>query len=136
MPWDPAFYRVKLKSSLWPSGRILIADDDDDSRNAFQALLEAWGYQVEAADSGQQVLEIAQSNYPSVAFIDLDMPGMSGYKLAAQLRQLAPRGSKLFAVSTNISAAPENRLFDGLFQKPIDPDKIWNLLRQSFSLCS
>lgn len=125
-------FRVKLQSFSWPSGYILIVDDDDHCRNAFRGLLQAWGYEVETADSGQRGLEMAQNNYPSVAFIDLNMPDMSGYELAAQLRDLAPRRAKLFAISAHIREADENRLFDGLFQKPIDLGLISNLLRESF----
>ncbi len=141
LPWELTFGEgvplgqcssVKPQSSSWPSAYILIVEDDDYSRNAFRGLLQAWGYKVETADCGQRGLEIAQNNYPSVAFVDLNIPDMSGYELAAQLRELAPQRAKLFAISAHIREADENRLFDGLFQKPVDLDLIWNLLRGSF----
>ncbi len=124
---------VKPRSFFGNSSYILIVDDDDHSRNAFQALLEAWGYEVEAADSGQRALTLAQCDHPFIAFIDLNMPGMNGCELAAQLRKLEPYRSKLFAMSANMNEAAENRLFDGRFQKPIDLNLIRNILRSSFS---
>jgi CheY-like chemotaxis protein len=126
---DPAFFVVKLQTGSWPSGYILVVDDNEDTRDAFQALLEAWGYTVKTADCGQRGLELARVNYPSAAFIDLNMPGMSGYELAAQLRKLNPYRTKLFAVSAYISETANNKLFDDLFQKPVNLDLIWKLLR-------
>ena len=126
--WTLRFFVVKLQTGSWPSGYILVVDDNEDTREAFQALLEAWGYTVKTADCGQQALELARINYPSAAFIDLNMPGMSGYELAAELRQLNPYRARLFAVSAYIRETINNNLFDDLFQKPMNLDLIWKLL--------
>jgi len=129
-----SFSVMKLQSS-WDhsdqshSGYILVVDDNEDTRDAFQALLETWGYVVKTADCGQRALDIARADYPAVAFIDLSMPGMNGYETASRLRKLGDHRAKFFAVSACMTDNDENELFDDLFQKPINLDLIWKLLK-------
>jgi len=119
---------VNLQADSWSSGYVLVVDDNADIRDAFKALLEAWGYIVKTADNGQRALELARKNFPVIAFVDLNMPGMSGYELAARLRNLNPFRAKLFAVSAWIDERADTKAFDGLFQKPVNLDLIWKLL--------
>jgi CheY-like chemotaxis protein len=114
------------------SSKLLVVDDDEDHRDAFAALLESWGYQVNLAESGKRALELAHACRPDIAFIDLRMPGMSGYKLAASLRAaMGSNCSRLFAVSGSIDRSDRrNCLFDRLFEKPIDPRLMREILRE------
>jgi CheY-like chemotaxis protein len=77
--------------------RILIVDDDEDTREVFGIELPAWGYAVLAAESGPQALAIALDWRPAAVLIDLGLPGMDGYELALRLRQLPVEPVKLIA---------------------------------------
>jgi CheY-like chemotaxis protein len=67
--------------------RILVVEDEPDTREALCALLECWGHHVVSADSGQQALGFAaEMRLDSIVF-NLRLPDMSGRDFAATLRQ-------------------------------------------------
>jgi len=66
----------------------LIVDDDVDAANALASLLQASGYgDARVAYTGATALALAVEFVPTVLFVDLDLPDMSGYDLARQLSQ-------------------------------------------------
>ncbi len=67
--------------------RILIADDDIDALRLVGLMLERKGYQILAAASGQQALQKAIEANPDIIILDVMMPDMDGYQVAAQLRK-------------------------------------------------
>lgn len=77
--------------------RVLIVDDDEDTREVFGIELAAWGYDVRAAESGPEALAIALEWRPAAVLIDLGLPGMDGYDLALRLRRLPIEPAKLIA---------------------------------------
>jgi len=67
---------------------ILIVDDNRDSADSLAILLRLQGYQVTVAYEGASALEAIAVHRPKAALIDLGMPGMDGYQLAARIRAL------------------------------------------------
>ena len=66
--------------------RICLADDDADSRNVMQRLVEALGHSVACtADNGQTVVERASSGHIDLAIVDLEMPVLDGLAAAEEL---------------------------------------------------
>jgi PAS domain S-box-containing protein len=68
-----------------PAGAILICDDDPDIVEVLAAMLEAHGYSTLTAHTGQQALDLATHQAPSLILMDLRMPGMSGWETIAAL---------------------------------------------------
>lgn len=68
-----------------PVGAVLICDDDPDIVEVLAAMLEAHGYSTLTARTGQQALELATGQAPSLILMDLRMPGMSGWETIAAL---------------------------------------------------
>jgi len=68
--------------------RILLVDDNVDYVTTMAALLESIGHDVRIAHDGFKALEIVREFSPKIAFLDIGMPGMSGYDLAQRLRQI------------------------------------------------
>jgi DNA-binding response OmpR family regulator len=66
--------------------KILIVDDDLDTLRLVGLMLQKQGYQIVAASSGQQGLELAFSELPELILLDVMMPGMDGYEVARRLR--------------------------------------------------
>jgi DNA-binding response OmpR family regulator len=66
--------------------KILIIDDDLDTLRLVGLMLQKQGYQIVAASSGPQGLELALSELPSLILLDVMMPGMDGYEVARRLR--------------------------------------------------
>ena len=68
-----------------PVGGILICDDDPDVVEVLAAMLESHGYTTLTAHTGQQALDLAAAQAPSLILMDLRMPGMSGWEAIAAL---------------------------------------------------
>jgi PAS domain S-box-containing protein len=73
-----------------PAIRILVVDDNQDAASTLGALLEAVGAEVDVANDGASAIEAFATKQPSVVLLDIGMPGMDGYEVAAALRARWP----------------------------------------------
>jgi sigma-B regulation protein RsbU (phosphoserine phosphatase) len=68
--------------------KILIAEDDPVSRRVLEATLLKWGYEVLVATNGTDAWEILQrDDAPSLAVLDIMMPGIDGLEVCRRVRQ-------------------------------------------------
>ena len=65
---------------------ILIAEDDTDIRSLLRLYLEGEGFQVAEAADGAAALDLARTEPPDMAILDVMMPGMNGFELTRALR--------------------------------------------------
>jgi chemosensory pili system protein ChpA (sensor histidine kinase/response regulator) len=65
---------------------ILIAEDDSDSREMMQLLLETRGFNVVSAENGIRALEVALQVKPDAVLIDLELPKLDGLSVTRNLR--------------------------------------------------
>ena len=65
---------------------VLIVDDFDDAREIYETYLTFRGYRVKTASSGQECVEIANRERPSVVFLDVRMPELTGVDTIRLLR--------------------------------------------------
>jgi signal transduction histidine kinase/CheY-like chemotaxis protein len=66
--------------------RILLVDDNIDFVASLSILLEGLGHEVRMAHSAAEALQTAREFRPELGFLDLGLPDVSGYELAAALR--------------------------------------------------
>jgi DNA-binding response OmpR family regulator len=66
---------------------ILVADDDRDIQDLVAIRLERAGYRVLRADDGRRALELASSERPALAVLDVTMPHLDGYSVLHRLRE-------------------------------------------------
>ena len=70
-----------------PSQRVVIVVDDDATvRDLLRKYIEALGYQVAVAESGEQCLRLAKKLRPDVITLDVLMPGMDGWMILSSLK--------------------------------------------------
>lgn len=70
---------------------VLVSDDDINVRLLTRQCLEAEGMRVIEASSGEETIELFIREQPSLIFLDVDMPGMSGLEACKQIRAM-PQG--------------------------------------------
>ncbi|HET6439176.1 MAG TPA: ATP-binding protein [Anaeromyxobacter sp.] len=111
--------------------RVLVVDDDPDSREVVREVLEQAGAMVAVAGSAQEALLCIAQRPPDVLLSDLGMPGEDGYQLMRQVRALDPgAGGAVPAAALTAYTQAENRLaaqeagFQGYLSKPIDPAEL------------
>jgi len=71
--------------------KIIIVDDEVIILSAYKKELEMSGdYEVFTASSGEEALSIINKTHPSIAYIDLIMPGMGGVELCKSIKSISP----------------------------------------------
>jgi len=115
--------------------RILIVEDDEDTRLVLEETLQDLGHVVAAANDGLRALEMAEQLHPEVAIVDIGLPRMDGYELARRLRSSSDgtRDLKLIALSgygrEKDRKRSEEAGFDVHLVKPASVDVIAELCR-------
>ena len=116
-----------------PALNVLVVDDNRDAAETLAALLKVLGHSAPVANDGHQALRMLASLMPQVVFLDLGMPGMSGYEVAAAIRQDRRfDGVRLVALTGWGGAADRQRTaaagFDRHLTKPATIDAIEDVL--------
>jgi signal transduction histidine kinase len=111
--------------------RLLVVDDDVDSRDLIEAILAEQGATVASASSARDALRLLEECRPDVLLSDIGMPDMNGYTLLRTIRAMpSERGGKTPAIALTAYARPsdgEQALAAGFHahvMKPIDQSKL------------
>ncbi len=114
---------------------VVVVDDERDSREMLQALLEGGGAHVRIAASASEGLRLIEAEPPDVLISDIGMPEADGYDFIAKVRNLAPAsGAGVPAVALTAYARTEDRTralragFDTHVPKPVDPLELFAVI--------
>ena len=120
--------------------RIMVVEDDPDSREVLQLFLEQSGAGVNSASNAKAAWDMLVTDgsfKPDLIISDLAMPEEDGYSLMSRIRSLPPEsGGKLpsIALSAFTTEESKKKAFDSGFQlyssKPFDPDGLISQIRQ------
>ena len=88
-------------------GKILVVDDQRTNVELMAGLLEARGYEVHGALSGEQALEMVRSARPDVVILDILMPGLDGYQVCRMLRADPPTALLPIVLVTSLEPQAE-----------------------------
>ena len=119
-----------------PSGprRIMIVEDHRDAAEMLAMVLAAQSHQVHIAADGHAALQAVAQFRPDIMFIDIGLPGMSGYDLAERVRSDRSLGQVILVALTGYGG-PDDRTralesgFDHHVVKPIEESALGELLR-------
>jgi CheY-like chemotaxis protein len=109
--------------------RVMVVDDNRDAAESLALVLKLNGFEVIAAFSGAQALELGAHERPSAAIIDIGMPGMSGHELARCMRLEAWGKHAALIALTGWGQDQDKQAalaagFDLHLTKPVDPDEV------------
>ncbi len=107
--------------------RILVVDDDKNSRMLIKAVLEADNYSVVTAENGEDALRVMDSTHIDLVVLDVMMPKMDGYAFTKTLRQ-SDNNLPILMVSAKQLPADKKQGFlvgtDDYMTKPIDEEEM------------
>jgi signal transduction histidine kinase/ActR/RegA family two-component response regulator len=119
--------------------RVLVVDDEPDSRDLVKRLLDSGGAVVTTAPSAHDALETIRRWRPDVLISDIGMPGEDGYSLIRAVRALAEdAGGKTVAIALTAYARAEDRVaalkagFQHHMSKPVDPGELIAVVASAF----
>ena len=115
------------------SRRVLLIEDNDDAREVMSLLLRFSGHSVECAGDGREGLEKMLALRPEIALVDIGLPLLDGYEIAARAR--AQGDCTTFLVALTGYGQPEDRQraldagFDEHLTKPIEAARLRDLIQ-------
>jgi CheY-like chemotaxis protein/HPt (histidine-containing phosphotransfer) domain-containing protein len=112
---------------------VLVIDDEADARMLAAQVVREVGCRVLSAPSGEWGLELARLNRPDLVLLDLLMPRMSGWDVAARLRE-DPHLKDVPVVVVSIAAAENRGSIRGVadyMNKPVVPEELKAIVRRS-----
>ncbi len=124
----PAVVTVVMDSTAC---RVLVVDDNTDSVDMMETLLKLEGHEVRSAYDGATAIQVALAYQPDLMFLDLGLPDIDGYEVAARLRAQLPH---TLIVALSGWGQPSDRArtqaagFDHHLVKPLNFDKLPELL--------
>ena len=108
---------------------VLVADDDDDILMLVTTRLRRDGFDVIAAQNGEEALALAKERRPAVAVLDIGMPGLDGLEVLQRIRaddDLA--GTRVLLLTAKAQESDVRRGYDagadGYVRKPFSPTEL------------
>ncbi|MGF1578688.1 MAG: ATP-binding protein [Gemmataceae bacterium] len=114
---------------------VLVVEDNGDTRLMLKTLLELDGYCVTEAEDGHTALSQLLDLRPSVAIVDIGLPGLNGYEVAKRTREVIGPDEVVLLAVTGYGRADDREKafasgFDAHLVKPLDYSKLAALLAQ------
>jgi len=108
--------------------KILVVDDEADSRETYKMLLESQDYTAETVESAEQALAFLEKEFCHIVISDITMPGMNGLQLLQELKKRYQGGIEVIMATgygTIESAVEAMKLGAfGYFVKSHNPDEL------------
>jgi two-component system CheB/CheR fusion protein len=118
-----------------PAGKakVLIVEDNDDSRELLCELLSGVGFECRSAGNGTAALALMRDFCPDIAILDVGLPEMDGFELARRIRQDTKLRNTILIAVTGYGracdhAASREAGFDGHLVKPVNARQLLALL--------
>ena len=122
-----------VEEATLPRARVLIAEDNVDTAMSFELLLQSLGQETCVVHNGADALEAARRFQPHVVMLDIGMPGLNGYEVAAELRASRTGAEPLLLAVTGWGQEVDRQRsldagFDHHFVKPVSEAELRKIL--------
>jgi CheY-like chemotaxis protein len=115
-----------------PGLRILVADDHDVNRRAFNLMLAPVAERVVAVTDGLEAVEAAGLEAFDLVLLDLNMPRMNGLEAAARLRNIHGAGLRIVALTASVNPADVAACLaagmDAVLTKPVETEELYRVI--------
>jgi CheY-like chemotaxis protein len=117
---------------------VLLVDDDPDTRNVFQLVMDHYQLQLTVAEDAETALNYLRANTPDVIVMDIFLPGIDGYQALHQIRKhaLVPDCRVVATTAYYTTDTQKDVLawgFSGYLPKPLNPAQLVPYLQQIVS---
>ena len=116
--------------------RILIVDDEVETRSLLHEIMEKEGYEVHTTPNGHTALERVQDQLPDVVLCDIQMPGMNGIEFLTLIREQQPEAQVILLTAYGSLNTAVEGMKGGAFDylsKPFVLDEIRTVVRQALT---
>ncbi len=118
--------------------KILIVEDNEDTRSFMKFLIESYGYQTIEAVDGIEALDQFKKHQPDIVLMDMSLPNVGGLIVTKAIREVDPTGkAAIIAVTAFGNDYREQALAAGcsdLITKPLDLDTFQPLLEKYLNI--
>ena len=119
------------------SGRILVADDDEDIQHLVADALEFMGLSVATVGSGIEALSVFIADAFDLVLTDLQMPGMDGFSLARRIKARSPQTPVILMTGSDCDSVSEriqqSRINHVIF-KPLRIDELQQTIQSALGI--
>jgi PAS domain S-box-containing protein len=135
--WEAAPDGERSHPSRLDGLRILVVDDDADSRQLLSTILAQRGAEIRAAAGVEDALAIAKDQVIDALVSDIGMPEKSGYDLISAFRAMRPRHQRVPAIAVTALAGRQDHAsvlaagFQVYVVKPIDPETLVSVIARA-----
>lgn len=117
------------------SKRILVIEDQEDNRKIVRDLVTASGYELVEAATGEEGLELAESERPDLILMDIQLPGLDGYEVTRRIKaNPGLRHIPIIVVTSYALSGDDKKAFaagcDGYVTKPFSPRLLLAKIRE------
>lgn len=117
--------------------KILVAEDDEDTRQLMCRTLERQGFEVVTAEDGLQAYDFALIQRPDLIITDVSMPGADGAHFVRRVRDTAEIAATPIIVTTGFGTGSATFTLtvgaDAYEPKPVDPESLMATVRRLLS---
>jgi DNA-binding response OmpR family regulator len=123
--------RIRPRQHARPDTRFLIIDDSTTIVTVLRRMLQQNGFATREAYDAERGIEIAEAEVPHLIFLDIVLPGMSGFEALRHLRRSpATRNIPIIMISGNEQATEQFYLqrigADDFMKKPFNRDEVFS----------
>ena len=124
---------VQQRREVPARARVVIVEDNADSRELLCELLHDEGYDCRTVGSGKAALDVIREFEPHIALLDVGLPEMDGFELARRLRAMRETADMHLVAVTGYGRASDRVAshdagFDEHLVKPVQPDELLRVL--------
>jgi CheY-like chemotaxis protein len=115
--------------------QVLVVEDNEKNMKLFRDVLQASGYRVLEAGSGEEAVALVATEAPDLVLMDVQLPGMDGVEALTRLREnAATAATPVLALTAQAMEGDRERFlasgFDGYISKPVNVLELVAIVRQ------